>query len=317
MNIVCVGEMLVDIIAHPVKAVPFQNDTYPIDEICISTGGDAINTAINLAKLGHDVTYLGRVGNDPLGLMMVQQARERKVNMEYVAYSSTQAQTKSLILVKPDGQRTFLQYAGTSAEFCFEDCNLALLSQADILQIGGTFHLPKFDGHGAAKLLALAQEKGVITSMDVTSDHSGRWNEILWPVYPHLDYFLPSIEQASMIANTEQPEEIADFFLNRGVKNVAIKLGQKGSFFKNSQTAFYAGIYRHIPVMETTGAGDAFCAGFLCGIAQSLPPEKCVNLATACASFAISSIGATAGMGELAEVQAFIENHPPLHIQKI
>lgn len=315
MNILCAGEMLVDLIVRPVDRVALENDTCEVEEIRITSGGDANNNAVDLARLGHAVTYLGRVGCDSLGDFVVAAAQREGVNMEHAVRSSTAAQAKSLILVSSSGDRTFLQVPGTSAEFCLEDCDLSLLDTADILQVGGAFHLPRFDGEGCASLLKAARERGVITSMDVTSDRSGRWKGILDPCYPWLDYFLPSIEQAAMIAGTEYPPAAADFFLERGVKNVAIKLGGRGSYFKNRRTAFYAGTYGGLQVVETTGAGDAFCAGFLTGAGEGLPPEDCVTLGTACSAFVIQAVGATAGMRDLETVRSFIQSQPPLDIR--
>lgn len=316
MRVICAGEMLVDLIVHPVQQVAFQNDTLQVEDIRVTCGGDANNNAINLAKLGHQVTYLGRVGSDSMGDLVIKLAGEAGVDMSHVVRSTTARQTKSLILINAGGDRTFLQYPGTSAEFCLEDCDLSLLQDADILQIGGAFHLPRFDGAGSAGLLKAAKEHGVITSMDVTTDRAGRWKGILDPCYPYLDYFLPSMEQASMITDEEDPERIADFFLRRGVKNVAVKLGSRGAYFKNSETAFYAGVYSGLHIVETTGAGDAFCAGFLTGVGEHLPPEECVTLGTACSAFAIQAMGATAGMRGLAEVREFINTRPPLKICK-
>lgn len=315
MKVLCVGEMLVDIIVRPVERVSFQNDTCQVQEIRITNGGDANNNAVNFTKLGSQVTYLGRIGRDDMGDYVLSLGRKAGINMDHVVRSSTADQTKSLILVNAGGDRTFLQEPGTSAEFCLEDCDLSLLDDADLLQIGGAFHLPRFDGKGSAELLRAAREKGVITSMDVTSDRTGRWKGILDPCYPYLDYFLPSIEQASMIAGTEDPRSIAEYFLERGVKNVAVKLGSRGSYFKNRETAFYAGTYSGLNIVETTGAGDAFCAGFLTGAGQGAAPVECITLATACSAFAIQAVGATAGMRELTVIQDFIRGRAPLDIR--
>lgn len=315
MNVLCVGEMLVDIIVCPVEQVPFQNDTQLTKEIRITSGGDANNNAINLAKLGHQVIYLGRLGYDEMGDYVAGLARKAGINMDYAIRSSTAPQTKSLILINGTGERTFLQEAGVSTEFCFEDCNLSLLDSADLLQIGGAFHLPKFDGEGAARLLQAAKSKGVVTSMDVTTDRSGRWKGILDACWPYLDYFLPSVEQASMIAQSKSPREIADFFLTRGVKNVAVKLGNQGAYFKNQSIAFYADIYHGLQVVESTGAGDAFCAGFLTGVTESLSPKDCVTLGTACSALVIQAVGATTGMGNRETVRQFIQSQPPLKIR--
>lgn len=316
MKVLCAGEMLVDIIVRPVERVAFQNDTCQVEDIRITSGGDANNNAVNLAKLGHQVTYLGRTGCDEMGEYVVKLASAAGVDMSHAVRSRTAAQTRSLILVDAKGDRTFFQYPGTSAEFCLEDCDLSLLEGADLLQIGGAFHLPRFDGGGCAELLRAAREKGVVTSMDVTSDRTGRWKGILDPCYPYLDYFLPSIEQASMIAGTEDPRTIAEFFLDRGVKNVAVKLGSRGSYFRNTETAFYAGTYSGLQIAETTGAGDAFCAGFLTGVGEGLSPEGCITLGTACSAFAIQAVGATAGMRDLDTVRGFIRSKPPLDIRR-
>lgn len=316
MNIICVGEMLIDLIAHPVEQVSFQNDVSQIENIQITVGGDASNNAVNLSKLGHHVTYMGRIGYGDTGDLVIARVKKHGINMDHVVRSETAEQGKSLILVNQQGARTFLQNAGTSAEFCFEDCDLALLDDADILQIAGAFHMPRFDGTGSAKLLKIAQEKGVITSMDVTTDRTGRWKGVLDVCYPYLDYFLPSIEQAVKMSGMEEPAEIADFFLDQGVKNVVIKLGEKGSYFKNRNTAFYAGTYGNLRVVETTGAGDAFCAGFLTGVGLKASPRTCVAMGTACSAFVIQAIGATTGAKDLETVQQFIREQPPLEFSE-
>lgn len=316
MKVLCVGEMLIDLIVPPVEQVSFRNDTLQIGDIRMTSGGDANNNAINFAKLGHQVIYLGRIGCDDLGDYVVALARSAGIDMDHVARSATAGQGKSLILINPAGDRTFLQYPGVSAEFCFEDCDLSMLAEADLLQISGAYHLPKFDGQGAGRLLKAAKEHSVTTSMDVTSDRTGCWRDILTPCYPYLDYFLPSIEQATMITGLEEPRQIADFFLDRGVKNVAIKLGSRGSYFKNAKSAFYAGVYADLQIVETTGAGDAFCAGFLTGAGEQLPPDGCITLGTACSSLVIQAAGATAGMQDLAAVRQFIQARPPLEIRR-
>lgn len=317
MKILCAGEMMVDLMVGPVDQVSFENDTKLIGDIRISSGGDANNNAVDLVKLGHSVIYLGRIGCDEMGEYVVRAAEQAGVDMRYAVRSASAPQAKSLILRNEQGDRTFLQCAGSSAEFCFEDCDLSLLEQADLLQISGTFHLPAFDGAGAAKLLCAARRSGVITSMDITTDRSGRWKGILDPCYPYLDYFLPSIEQASMIAGTDDPACVAGYFLERGVGNVAVKLGEKGCYFQNAEEAFYAGIFHGLNVVETTGAGDAFCAGFLTGVGRKAPPRECVALATACSSFAIQAAGATAGMRDLQTIERFLMENPPLEFRTI
>ena len=314
MRVLCVGEMMVDLLVHPVGPVAFDNDASQVDEIAVKSGGDANNNAIDMAKLGNTVYYVGRVGSDVLADHVLNIARQAGVCVDFVKRSAVTEQTKSLILIDAAGNRKFLQYPGTSAEFCLEDIDLSLLDKVDMLQIGGTFHLPRFDGPGAAELLRMAREKGVVTCMDVTKDRTGRWDEIIHPCYRYLDYFLPSIEQAECIAGTSDERKIADYFMEQGVGTVAIKLGTRGCYCKNRHTAFYCGCYQ-VPVAETTGAGDAFVAGFLTALGKQKSLEDCVRFATATSAHAVQAFGATTGVPDYDTVERFIQMRPVLPVQ--
>ena len=266
-----------------------------------------------MAKLGNEVYLVTLAGRDALADNCLKIAQEAGVCVDYAKRSTDTDQTRSLILINDRGDRHFLQYPGTSAKFCFEDVDLSLLDKVDILQIGGAFHLPAFDGEGSARLLELARSKGVTTCMDVTKDRTGKWTAIA-PCYPHLDYFLPSIEQAACIAGTEDERRIADYFLERGVGTVAIKLGTRGCYCKNRDRAFYCGRYT-VPVAETTGAGDAFVAGFLTELGHGGNLEDCVRFATATSAHAVQAFGATAGVPDYDTVRRFMAERPALEIR--
>ena len=307
-DVLCLGETAVDIITRPVTECSFSNKCSPIERISIQSGGDALNNAVDLAKLGNQVCYMGRIGTDVGGEFVLQELKNAGVNVSHVVRSKC-PHTKVNVLIKQEGERAFFYYGGTSLEFSASAVDRSLLPLCRILQVGGTFHLPAFDGQGAAELFQAAQKAGVVTSMDVTNDFSGRWDAIIRPCYPYLDYFLPSIDQAVLISGLEDPWEIAGFFLDRGVRHVVIKLGAAGSFFRTRDCAFYCGTY-DVPVVETTGAGDAYCAGFLTGLIHNCTPEECVITATAASSHVIQAVGANAGMCSYTQLQTFIRENP-------
>ena len=102
---------------------------------------------------------------------------------------------------------------------------------------------------------------------------------------------------------------MADFFLKGGVKCVVIKLGSRGCFCKTAQLSFYCGCY-DVPVVETTGAGDAFVAGFLSGVLRNGSMEDCVRLGAAASAHVIQCVGANTGIRDLKTLLAFIGTHP-------
>ena len=275
MRVLCVGEMMADLLVHPVPEIVFDNDADSVEEIAVKSGGDANNNAIDLAKLGNEVYLVTLAGRDALADNCLKIAQEAGVCVDYAKRSTDTDQTRSLILINDRGDRHFLQYPGTSAKFCFEDVDLSLL--------------------------------------DKTKDRTGKWTAIA-PCYPHLDYFLPSIEQAACIAGTEDERRIADYFLERGVGTVAIKLGTRGCYCKNKDRAFYCGRYT-VPVAETTGAGDAFVAGFLTELGHGGNLEDCVRFATATSAHAVQAFGATAGVPDYDTVRRFMAERPALEIR--
>ena len=129
----------------------FSNKCSPIERISIQSGGDALNNAVDLAKLGNQVCYMGRIGTDVGGEFVLQELKNAGVNVSHVVRSKC-PHTKVNVLIKQEGERAFFYYGGTSLEFSASDVDRSLLPLCRILQVGGTFHLPAFDGQGAAEL---------------------------------------------------------------------------------------------------------------------------------------------------------------------
>jgi sugar/nucleoside kinase (ribokinase family) len=181
-----------------------------------------------------------------------------------------------------------------------------MLKRCKAVHVGGTFLLPGMDGEGAARLFERARAFGCHTSMDVTWDTTGRWDSLISPCYPHLDLFMPSFNEAKHIAGTDDPEAVADYFLGRGVKTAVVKLGARGCFVKNAEQSFFGGVYAVKPV-DTTGAGDAFTAGFLHAKLNGLGLEQCARWGAAVAARAILLVGATDGVPGEKELQDWME----------
>lgn len=316
-RILCVGEMVMDLIAYPIGSVELNTDYHKMERFSVSPGGDAHNNAVNMARLGNEVTYIGRVGNDVFGKICVESLNAEKVNTTHIVYSDTAEQSLCLILLGENKKRTLYQMLKVSEEFCFEDIDLSVLDKIDVLQIGGTFHMNRFDGKGAAKLLRLAKEKGILTSMDVSMDKKGRWGNLIEVCYPYLDYFMPSIEQAVELTHRDTWREMAEYLTLKGVKNVIIKAGDKGSYFFNKSEEIFCGCYP-LTVEDSTGAGDAFVAGFLTARGKGFSHEECMVFATACSAKVIQKVGATTGMESFEKIMDFINSHgkPDICVKK-
>ncbi len=309
MDVLCVGETVVDILSRQVSNIAMRGDYHFVEEIVLKTGGDALNNAIDLSIIGNRVAYSGRVSNDMCGEFIMKTCTDAGVDMSYAVRTDT-PQSLTIILIDEKKNRSIILYNGSSKEYSVVDFPFDLLQKTKILQLSSTFHMLGFDGElGAVEVLKQAKQNGVITSMDTTHDHSNQWDKVIHPCYPYLDYFLPSEEQSALITGTDDIEEMARFYMDNGVKNVVIKLGSRGCYFRNKRESFYAGCHT-VDVVDATGAGDAFVAGFLSGVVRNLSMEECVRIATASSAHVIQCIGANEGIKSFEELKRFSIEHP-------
>jgi sugar/nucleoside kinase (ribokinase family) len=309
MDVLCVGQLAADILVRPVDRVDYGVDTKRVEGIDIKNGGDCLNVALGLAKLGGSVGFAGLVGDDQLGAYLRGVIEEAGIDARGLATTAEARTCSCLVLINSHGERTFFYYGGANDLFSGAQLAPALVEEAAIVHVGGTYLLPRFDGEGAASLFAAARARGKLTSMDVTWDTTGRWLSVIEPCLPHLSLFMPSIREAEKIAGTDRPPEIARFLQSRGVGTVVVKLGEQGCYVKPPAEEGFTVPAFATQVVDTTGAGDSFVAGFLTGILRKWELKKSAAFACAVAALNIRKIGATAGIPTFDEARNFMESN--------
>jgi len=253
------------------------------------------------------VGFAGVIGNDQLGNYLWNVVSDAGIDARGLRRTREARTSSCLVLINSSGDRTFFYYGGSNDLFSLSDMDMALLNEAAIVHVGGTYLLPKFDGEGAAKLFAEARARGKLTSMDVTWDTAGRWLAVIEPCLPHLSFFMPSIREAERIAGTGVPEDIAVFLQKKGVQTAVVKLGEKGCYVKHgAEPGFYRDAFP-TQVVDTTGAGDSFVAGFLTGVLEEWDVKSCAAFACAVAAMNIRAVGATAGVPTFEEARQFMQ----------
>ena len=308
IEILCVGQLVADILVRPVERVDFGIDTQRVELIELRNGGDSLNAAIGLSRLGFRVGFVGRIGTDHWGDFLASVIRNEGIDARGLKRIAEAGTGSVVVLINSSGERVFFYHGGTNDLFRPEDVDPALVAEASIVHVGGTYLLPRFDGTGAAQLLAAARKRGKLTSMDVTWDATGRWLATIGPCLPHLSFFLPSVREAREITGRERPEEMAEFLQARGVESVAIKLGAQGCYVKApTGKGFYAPAFS-TQVVDTTGAGDSFVAGFLAGVLRGRDLGACARLACAVAALNIRKVGATAGMPSMQDASILMNS---------
>lgn len=152
LDVLCVGLMLVDILARPADVSLFTRDTTWADDIRMCTGGDALNEAIVLSKLGIRTGLAGRMGGDGFGRFALDAAAGCGIDISGVRVLPEERTAVSIVLIDDKGDRHFLCSSGNIHHFCFEDVDLQLLGRSGIVNIGSLVSMRSFDGEGAERL---------------------------------------------------------------------------------------------------------------------------------------------------------------------
>jgi len=310
MDVLCLGILVVDVVAKPIEEMPGKGKLQLVDAMELHIGGCASNTGYALNKLGISTGLMGKVGTDGFGDYFVRYMQDAGLDTRGIKRTSTANTSATMVMVSADAERTFFHYLGANAELCYEDVDFDIIREAGILHIAGTFLMPEFDGEAAAKVLKQAREQGIITSLDTAWDSKGNWMRVLEPCLQHLDIFMPSIDEARMIAGMpaeEDPARIAKFFLSYGIGTVALKMGQQGSYIRTRDWEIHVPIYKAERV-DATGAGDAFAAGFLAGVSKSWDYREAAKLANAVGGCCVTAMGAAAGIKNFQETLEFMNS---------
>ncbi|ADK80510.1 carbohydrate kinase family protein [Sediminispirochaeta smaragdinae] len=310
-EMICAGITCLDIVVTGnIGPHVFQVDSTPVDTISLGIGGDAANQAITASSLGLSAALFSCVGDDWKAENLSGLLSEKGICIEYLQRYEHDTTMSSLVLVGREGQRNFLFDRGCGKNYVPNAYSLEAVKKARLLSIGSLFVMPEFDRHGAGSLLAEAKRHGVITVADMTCDTEGAADEVLDVLLPHIDYLMPSLEEASAVTGAGDPAEMCRKLRDRGAGNVVIKLGSQGCYIDIDGVRGQIPAFTDIEVLDTTGCGDTFVAAFSYGILKGYPPEECAAFAQAAAAINATHIGACGHIPSVEAVRSFLRDHP-------
>jgi len=308
IDVANIGILVADIIAKPVDSIPGKGLLSGVDSISMHSGGCAMSAAIDMSILGLNVALIGKVGNDIFGDYLKNCLTQYDVNIDGLITDNRVQTSCSVVLSDSSGERSFLHCTGTNATFNKDDIIWQVVQNSKFVFIAGVMLMDTFDGQQCADTLKRCKGLGKTTILDTAWDSKNRWMSILEPCMPYIDIFLPSIDEAQQLSGETDLDKIADVFFDKGVKQVAIKLGGKGCYIRETSgsTGEIIPAY-NVKAIDTTGAGDSFCAGFITGLVKGMSFKDCGRFANAVGAHCVSSVGATTGIKSYDEILAFME----------
>jgi sugar/nucleoside kinase (ribokinase family) len=306
MRVVALGVHVLDVLVRPVEAIPEGQGGQLVEEIRMTAAGSAGGTALILAKLGARVRSAGAIGADPLGDMLARLLETDGVDTTALARRDDVQTSASVLPIRPNGDRPAFHVVGANGSYGLDDVPWEAIEQATHLHLGG----PEFlGGEVAAAILSRAREHGVTTSADVLAPGEQGLLEWIAPALPHLDYLLPNDEQAIGFTGEDDLEDACRALVERGASCVAATCGGKGVVLVDAEGCERVPAFA-VDVVDTTGCGDAFSAGFLRGLSLGRSRTDAARLGCATAALVAQGLGTDHGEFTLADVEAFAAGTP-------
>jgi sugar/nucleoside kinase (ribokinase family) len=302
-----IGLYILDVLGRPVDAIPEGGNVEFIDEIRLTVAGTAGGTVIDLAKLGLNCLAVGAVGDDEKADFVLSTLGRFKVDTSLMQRLEGVPTSATILNVRRNGDRPALHQRGASDHFDVPADMLDAVLAPSIIHLGGTGLLAKLDGEPSARLLAEAKKRGRTVTFDLLGANENTI-DLLLPLLPHVDYFMPSIEEARLISGADDIQEAGRFFLDRGVKQCVFTLGGDGVCFMDHKGEFVRQPAFEISVVDTTGCGDAFDAGFITALHHKMDLKTALNFAQASAALVATGLGSDAGIKSFEDTVNFMNS---------
>ncbi len=292
-----VGVAVVDALSGPLECYPEPRVRPQVNtqRVMFHPGGGAVNTAATLAHLGVGVAVFTKVGGDPNGRFLRDTLAGYGVDVAGVVLSADNMTPFTFVGVHPGGDRTFIHTPGANLVFCRDDIDETRLFDCRYLLYQDLHVLPRLDGARGAELLAGARGRGIVTLLDECWG-LGPDRELFEIMVAQADYVLPSVDELDVMYPREPPGQVAARLRSLGAGVVCVKQGVQGcTVYEDARADRVAAV--DTEVVDTTGAGDAFDAGFVAALAAG---QQTVEAAQSGARVAAARIGVVGGSSPIA-----------------
>ncbi|MEK3942083.1 sugar kinase [Paenibacillus sp. FSL R10-2796] len=299
-------------------AMFYANEAGPLHEVFSfskALAGAESNVATGLSRLNHPTGYVTKLGEDNFGTFIAQAMKNENINTDNITFTkeySTGMLIKSKV-VTGDPKVEYFRKNSAASTLSLEDFDEAYFNSAGHLHVTSiSAALSKSCHEFSIHAMEFMKSKGKTISLDPNLRPS------LWPdtetmvstindLATRCDWFLPGLGEGKILTGLSTPEEIADYYLERGISLVVIKLGPEGAYYKSSAGEGYVDGFKVEQVVDTVGAGDGFAVGVISAMLEKLPIAEAVKRGNAIGALAVMSPGDMDGLPTREELAKFMQ----------
>ena len=298
-DVIVVGELNVDLILNSIDSFPEIGKEKLAKNMTLTLGSSSAIFASNLSALGAKVSFIGKIGNDSFGDLVVESLKTKNVYTNYLI-KSNEWNTGATIVLNYDEDRAMVTYAGAMEHLTINDISDEAISSAKHLHFSSYFLQPGIQP-GIVELFKKAKEKGLTTSLDIQWDPNEKWNFNYKEVLPFVDIFLPNEQEALLLTNQKNMDDALNK-LSPFAKHIVVKLGSKGSLLVSEGKNVFKESFLNKNVVDAIGAGDSFNAGFILKFVNGLDLNECQTFANLTGAINTTAAGGTTAFNNYEQV---------------
>lgn len=283
-DVVTIGAILADQLGYT-KKLPKKNEEVFVHSLMIKSGGSAANTAVACSKLGLKTGFIGKVGNDSLGDALLNDLKKEDVDISQIKRAKQKPTGTCIVIMDKDTNRNMYAFSGAANFLTKDDVNKNYILSSKIVHLADLKNIDPLE-----KAAKIASTK-VKVSLNPGGLIIGLGYKKIKKLLSLTDIYVSSKSEAKVLYGTNNTQKLVDLLLQENIETVALTLGPDGCIVANSKERYKISSYK-VKVVDTTGAGDAFSAGFIYGLINKLPLKKCGEYGNATAALSITTPGA-------------------------
>ncbi len=288
-----IGAAVVDVFAGPVDKGIFEKDSVPAGNVGMSCGGDALNESVILSDLGIETELISLLGDDEAAGTICRCLKARGVDASKITRDRNIATGMNIVLVDDKGERYFITNPDSSLrKLSKEHIMKYIKDMGNIVSFASIFVSPKLTISDMEEVFKAVKSKpGLILVADMTTAKNGEIVKDIEILLKYVDYLIPNEKEAYILTGEADPKKCASILLEHGANTVIIKCGKNGCIYKSSSEEGSVHAYPAAKVIDTTGAGDSFVAGFITGLSKGLNLRNSCMYGCAVASVVVEHMG--------------------------
>ena len=303
-DILVVGELNVDLILNSIKGFPKVGAEILADEMALTLGSSSAIFASNISTLGSNVAFVGKIGNDLFGKLVLQSLKEKKVSTDMILLSPTE-KTGATIVLNYDEDRAMVTHPGAMETLFATDITDDYLGMAKHMHVSSVFLQPGIK-KDIIQIFKRAKDAGLTTSLDIQWDPDEKWDLGFEKLLPFVDVFLPNKEEIKAITEKNTVDEALEV-IGEYSNTIAVKLGNKGSLGYSKGEKIEAKPFFNKNVVDAIGAGDSFNSGFLFQYLKGESLAKCLEFGNLTGAINTTSAGGTGAFESLDKFKEIAE----------